>query len=502
MMSTTTNEECTHNSHQIQRICMVVRNSVIRDARVMKEATSLARAGYDILIIGLQEKGATELCIDVEERLKVVRVPWRMLVARYEFLFTLILVLVIFFSLIISGYIVGEYISDIIGKKISVSALLCSLLPSFFFLLLAKNKLKNRYRQYRKLAINVTKSNNTTSTQSLWPHRFINAKRHIFFCKKTLTIFFTNKHIRHIIYDFSPDVLHCHDIGTLSLGISTKQKIGCRLIYDAHEIYEEAVGIDDFMKIIYNRIHSKAQRHLDGFITINESIINYYSKHYPQFPTATLVMNATRQIDNVTYDGRLHKQAGLPLDRHILLFQGGFTPMRGIPTLVEAAAYLPDNWSLVFMGWGKLEPDILHAAEKTNKEVAFPKLVVIPPAPQEELVYWTAGATIGIIPYEDHGLNHKYCTPNKLWEYPNAGVPILVTPRVEMKKIVEQYKYGWILNEPVTPEYVAEFINSLSRQDIEQARSYCKFFIQSCHWGIFERNLLNLYKKLEDKRGN
>ncbi len=51
------------------------------------------------------------------------------------------------------------------------------------------------------------------------------------------------------------------------------------------------------------------------------------------------------------------------------------------------------------------------------------KVRFIPPAPQKELKSWTQGATLGIIPYEGKMLNHWIATPNKLWEYPSAGVP-------------------------------------------------------------------------------
>src|SRR5690606_40601034 len=63
---------------------------------------------------------------------------------------------------------------------------------------------------------------------------------------------------------------------------------------------------------------------------------------------------------------------------------------------------------------------------------------------------------------ENVGLNHLYCTPNKLWEYPAAGVPILCSPLVEMTKIVQQYDTGWLLPEPAQPNTISQIINGLS----------------------------------------
>ncbi|HYE68658.1 MAG TPA: hypothetical protein VEA58_08600, partial [Anaerovoracaceae bacterium] len=70
------------------------------------------------------------------------------------------------------------------------------------------------------------------------------------------------------------------------------------------------------------------------------------------------------------------------------------------------------------------EPRLREIARYINQyhtDQGNPEIVVfIPPAPQNDLALWTAGGTIGIIPYEKIGLNHWFCTPNKLWEYPNA----------------------------------------------------------------------------------
>lgn len=34
---------------------------------------------------------------------------------------------------------------------------------------------------------------------------------------------------------FNPDIVYCHDLSTLKLGIEIKRKLGCKVIYDAHE---------------------------------------------------------------------------------------------------------------------------------------------------------------------------------------------------------------------------------------------------------------------------
>jgi glycosyltransferase involved in cell wall biosynthesis len=152
------------------------------------------------------------------------------------------------------------------------------------------------------------------------------------------------------------------------------------------------------------------------------------------------------------------------------------------------------------MGWGLYESELKGIANRINRDIKqYRKSDVIrfvPPAPQEELARWTAGAAIGVIPYEKTGLNHWFCTPNKLWEYPNAGVPLLISPFPEMKDFVEKYDHGWLLPEKTVPKSFGLAIGALSDADIDKAKQNSIIFIKENHWGIFEARLFSLYKEL------
>ena len=51
---------------------------------------------------------------------------------------------------------------------------------------------------------------------------------------------------------------------------------------------------------------------------------------------------------------------------------------------------------------------------------------------------------MGISLEEDLGLNYRFALPNKLFDYIQAGVPVLVSNLPEMKRIVEHYQIGAI----------------------------------------------------------
>jgi len=74
--------------------------------------------------------------------------------------------------------------------------------------------------------------------------------------------------------------------------------------------------------------------------------------------------------------------------------------------------------------------------------------------PFQELNEVTRKADLGISLEEDLGLNYRFALPNKLFDYIQAGVPVLVSDLPEMRRIVEQYKIGMIAETHLRKELV------------------------------------------------
>jgi glycosyltransferase involved in cell wall biosynthesis len=292
------------------------------------------------------------------------------------------------------------------------------------------------------------------------------------------------------------DVVHCHDLIALIAGGHLKRcNPDLKLVWDAHEIYE-AIGTRPQQRTS-RAIIRKNSALVDEFITINDSLARFYRENH-QLPAARVIMNATRWDGLPSDDGRLRRAAGLSPERRIVLFQGGLAAGRGLTILQAAAARLPEPWSLVVMGWGPLETKLREAAAEVNRDrdPACKRLVLIPPAPVECLAQWTAGADIGIIPYENTSLNHLYCTPNKLWEFPNAGVPILATGFVEMEKIIVEAGTGYLLPIDFSAADIINFLTNLDPAELAQKKLNCANFSRDHSWERFEPTLLSLYERL------
>jgi hypothetical protein len=148
------------------------------------------------------------------------------------------------------------------------------------------------------------------------------------------------------------------------------------------------------------------------------------------------------------------------------------------------------------MGWGKYL-DKLRAIIGENNRPTAKKAVILPPAPQDELTIWTAGATVGAILYERTSLNNYLCSPNKIWEYPVAKVPVLCNAAPEVAQRVKAYGFGWVLPyEGLSGKTIADKIQSLGDMEIADARAGCRRFIEEDNWSRYETRLVGLYAQL------
>ena len=104
-----------------------------------------------------------------------------------------------------------------------------------------------------------------------------------------------------------------------------------------------------------------------------------------------------------------------------------------------------------------------------------------------------------VIPYENVGLNHLYCTPNKLWEYPNAGIPILASNMIEMGKMIEEYETGILLPTEFNSGDIVSALEAIDRQ-LSKLTKNCRKFSAVENWKKYEKRLIELYKEIENSK--
>jgi glycosyltransferase involved in cell wall biosynthesis len=535
-------------------ICMIVHNSVTRDGRVLREAGSLQGAGHSVTVLGLLDNEMSSPVEYLDNGVRVFRIMWQASAYRrliWSSIFRVLPVLAAL-ALVIVGIVVGlralfapggpvarlfgwlgatvmlttrwglldaAYALAILLLTLGIAYLLWKALRSYLGLFGKSAQFRadeeDMIRRYasaliKEGALDDADFPSLKSRIPSWVPDYI-----LELGLEPLSWFgggagrfsllrYRSREMTEVAIRLAPDVIHCHDCLTLPAGYRIKRALGIPLVYDAHEIYEAAVsrvaGVTDY----YARIHEKYLRHVDGFIAVNDSAALYYRHAYPEAPKAVVIRNAIALTPTLPYDGRLHDAAGLPNSQKVLLYQGGFSAERGLPVLVRSASMLPDDWTLVMMGWGPLagllKQIAASSARRDGSASDNAKVRFIPAAPARELKSWTQGASVGIIPYEGKMLNHWISTPNKLWEYPAAGVPLIVQPFPEMRRVVTAYRCGWTLPETLTASAIADLVSGLTDDMIAEAKAGCQKFVEADNWyARYEKRLLDLYAGLPAK---
>lgn len=251
------------------------------------------------------------------------------------------------------------------------------------------------------------------------------------------------------------DVYHCHDLLTLPLGYLAKLIKGGKLVYDSHELYPEQAYIPRYIRLLYKVLERYFIRHADRVITVNELIAAELSRRYG-VPPPSVLLNCPPLADQVRISSKesLRSLLGLPGDTPIALYIGGYTPGRGLHNLILSAHHL-NKGIIVLMGYGALEEELrkLVGDNGLSDKVAFAE-----PVPPDELIGYISTANVGIVIFEAADLNNYYASPNKFFEYMNAGLPVICSDFPFMKALVESRQLGKTCN-PEDPQDIALAIN-------------------------------------------
>ncbi len=242
------------------------------------------------------------------------------------------------------------------------------------------------------------------------------------------------------------DLLTANDLDTLLPNYLMSKIKHKPLVYDSHEYFTEVPELVNRPGVqkIWKRIEKWIFPKLKDVFTVNQSIAGLFEKEYGVKPK--VVRNIP--FKKIIKTDKTREDLNLPADQFILILQGsGINIHRGSEEMVEAMKYI-DGAVLLIVGGGdvieKLKEMALHPDIKG-------KVVFKPRQPYNSLMQYTANADMGLTLDKDTNLNYRYSLPNKIFDYIQAGIPVLASNLPEIRKIIEKYEIGDFIpnHEPV-----------------------------------------------------
>jgi glycosyltransferase involved in cell wall biosynthesis len=270
------------------------------------------------------------------------------------------------------------------------------------------------------------------------------------------------------------DIVHCNDLNALPVGLLIKFfRKNVKVVYDCHEYETEVYGLKGVEKRAKQLLERCLIRYADRIITVSDAIACEYSDLY-EIDKPHLILNCPPYKEQKKLD-LFRENLGIRQDQTIFLYQGGFTKGRGIELILEAFSGLQSDQNvLVCMGYGHLEP-LVKKYSGISENIYHHRAV-----PPDVLLDYTSSADYGILFYEDTCLNHRYCSPNKMFEYLMAGLPVLSSNLSEMRRLVEDEAIGVVASENTVDGFRRAVINSLmndynsiEKNVLEARKKYC-----------------------------
>jgi glycosyltransferase involved in cell wall biosynthesis len=94
-------------------------------------------------------------------------------------------------------------------------------------------------------------------------------------------------------------------------------------------------------------------------------------------------------------------------------------------------------------------------------------------------------------------LSHQWSLPNKLFEYIQAGLPVLVSDLPEMRRIVSHYGVGEVYAGGDVAELAHKIDRILFHPELrEEYRRAATVAAQTLHWGEEKETLISVYQKV------
>lgn len=264
-------------------------------------------------------------------------------------------------------------------------------------------------------------------------------------------------YVRRLIKSERPELVIVHEPEFLSCVSELQKKYKFKIIFNAHEFYPlQYQGRKGWMETFgryYHDLYSKYLPRVDLMInvceTISERCFSDYNKKSIIIPNAARYHSALKAIEC--------KQRPYRIVHH-----GVAIRTRGIETMIEAVSDLEGIAELDLMLVGNQQD---YLSEIKQLAQATTNVRIIPPVSFDEIVPFINNYDIGLYVLKPNSFNQQAALPNKLFEFIQARLCIIIGPSSEMAKVVKKHQLG-VVSTDFSAESVRTIIRDISMQDI------------------------------------
>jgi glycosyltransferase involved in cell wall biosynthesis len=259
----------------------------------------------------------------------------------------------------------------------------------------------------------------------------------------------------------APSLIVCHDLFGLIVGVRLKKLWDVPLLYDTHEFWPQANLLHaPWEESLLTRVERRLIGKADQVVTVSPPLAAHLEQTYGVEGVLS-VPNAVPRRDRP-----------LPVATHDLpvrfLLQGQLAAGRGLELLLDSWAgvdsgavlqlrYVPNEYT------NRIERDYAALFDSGRVER-------LAPVGEDELVEAAARSDVGVVPYVGPNLNHVYASPNKVSQYMQAGLALLVSSdMLYVASLLKRFGCG-VTYDPRRPDTLRAAVGSIveGRQELAQ----------------------------------
>ena len=266
------------------------------------------------------------------------------------------------------------------------------------------------------------------------------------------------KHILSRLQKVNADVIVSNDLETLPLAMLLARS-GSRVIFDAHE-FSPRQHDDDPQWVAENQrsneyLCRKFMPQADACFTVGDGIAVAYG-----------------ELTGVTPQVLLNAPAYVPLEpssvdpaRIKIVHHGIIDPRRRILEMIQMMDELVLTHDLHI--YGHIPPDAYGSLVK-DSALKRTNVFLHPPVPPASIPREISQYDIGIHPLRGISFNHRYALPNKLFDFIQARLALVVGPNPEMARLVTDHGIG-----VVTADHdMTSFLKAIRSMTVSDIRSF------------------------------
>ena len=280
-------------------------------------------------------------------------------------------------------------------------------------------------------------------------------------------------------------ILLSNDLDTLLPNYMVSKKLNLPLVYDSHEIFTEMPSVNGrFTQNIWRSLESFIAPKLKFMITASESYAGWFHKTYG-IERPVVVQNFPLKSGNP-------QDYSIVNSPKVIIYQGVINPSRGLDKLIPEM-YKIENAELWIAGDG---PKKKEFQELTKNLGLDDKVKFIGKILPEKLREITQKADLGVSIEENNGLSYYFSMPNKISDYIQARIPVVVSDFPEMRKVADHFKAGEKIRDYNELAQKIQLVLNNGKHSYKDALDYAAS--QLC-WENEENRLLGLFSKIKSR---